>query len=389
MIYVGKAKSLKNRVSSYFQPPVRLGPKTSLLVENIASIDHIPVASETEALLLESRLIKKFKPQFNIISKDDKSPYYIHITKETYPRPVINHEPKNSLAGPFLNALIPRRILKQFRNIAPYCIAPRPVRRPCFYSHIGLCHPCPGEIITPEQKADYKANISRLKRLITGSFKAVTSNLRSEMLEASKNQEFEKAVHFRDQLQALDHLLSQPISPDEYLQNPNLVQDTRNEAVGLLQSLLSLPKLSRIEMYDNAHLSGTAATAAMVVSVDGELLHRLYRHFKIKTAPGNSDVDMMKEVLSRRLKRQDWPVPDLIVLDGGKPQLLASADCPYPVIALAKRLETIIYKNPAGEYVEVNPPIGHPALRLLQSMRDEAHRFSRRLHHKLRKKELN
>lgn len=385
MIYVGKAKSLKNRVSSYFQPPVRLGPKTSLLVENIANIDHIPVASETEALLLESRLIKKFKPQFNIISKDDKSPYYIHITRETYPKPVINHRPEDCLAGPFLNAQIPGRILKQFRRVAPYCVAPRPVRKPCFYSHLGLCHPCPGEIIDVGGQASYKTNVTRLKRLINGSFKAVSQSLHSEMLEASKHQEFEKATQLRDQLKALDHLLHQPISPDEYLQNPNLVQDTRNEAVSSLQQLLSMEKLSRIEMYDNAHLSGTAATAAMVVSIDGELVHRLYRHYRIKTAPGNSDVDMMKEIITRRLKRKDWPDPDLIVLDGGKPQLLAGEGSPFPVIALAKRLETIIIKTPDGKYIEINPPDGYPALRLLQSMRDEAHRFSRRLHHKLRR----
>lgn len=210
------------------------------------------------------------------------------------------------------------------------------------------------------------------------------------MLSSSRQQKFEQAASLRDHLLALNYLLNQPVSADEYLLNPNLVQDTQSEAVLTLQTLLAshslhIEKLVRIEMYDNAHLSGTAAASAMVVSLNGELTPRLYRHFKIRTAPQNSDVDMMKEVLSRRTKRTDWPSPDLVVLDGGKPQLLAATGCPFPVIALAKRLETIVLRTPDGSFVEINPPPGYPALRLLQSMRDEAHRFSRRLHHKLRR----
>lgn len=389
MIYVGKAKNLKNRISSYFQPPIRLGPKTALLVQNISSIDTISVTSETEALLLESQLIKRFLPQFNIISKDDKSPFYIHITSETYPKPVINHESKNSLAGPFLNGLIPRRILKQFRRVAPYCIAQRPVRRPCFYSHLGLCSPCPGSKLNPQAKAVYKKNISRLRRLLRGNFKNVSANLKSEMLAASARQEFETAGQLRDQLQSLNYLLNQPIMPDEYLLNPNLLQDTQNEAISSLRQILSengvnLPKLERIEMYDNAHLAGTAAASAMVVSINGQMDHRLYRHFRIRNPKTESDFDMMREILSRRAKRTDWPPPDLIILDGGKPQLSAVAGLKFPTIALAKRLETIIIPRTSGSYLELNLPENHPALRLLMAMRDEAHRFSRRLHHKIR-----
>ncbi len=390
VIYVGKAKNLKNRISSYFQPPIRLGPKTALLVQNIFSIDTISVTSETEALLLESRLIKKFLPQFNIISKDDKSPFYIHITSETFPKPVLNHEPKKSLAGPFLNSLIPRRILKQFRRIAPYCIAQRPVKRPCFYSHLGLCSPCPGSGTDDQIKTLYKKNISRLKRLLQGNFKTVSASLTSEMRSASKLQNFETAGQLRDQLQALEHLLNQPIMPDEYLLNPNLLQDIQNESVLSLRQILSenginLPKVERIEMYDNAHLSGTAAAAAMVVSINGQIDHRLYRHFRVKSVKTGDDFAMMKEILTRRFKRTDWPSPDLVVLDGGKPQLSATANLPFPTIALAKHKETIVIPRTSGKYLEVNLPENHPALRLLIAMRDEAHRFSRRLHHKMRR----
>src|SRR3989344_8669144 len=129
ILYVGKAKSLRDRVRSYFAPPEKLGPKTARLVSEIHSIEHIEVGSEVEALLLESRLIKKFQPPFNISSKDDKSPYYIHLTREDYPRPVLNHESDKSVAGPFRNGYTAKSVLRSFRKIAPFCSSPRPVRR--------------------------------------------------------------------------------------------------------------------------------------------------------------------------------------------------------------------------------------------------------------------
>jgi excinuclease ABC subunit C len=387
ILYVGKAKSLKNRVSSYFQPPVRLGLKTARLVENIRSIDYIEVRSETEALLLESRLIKKFQPQYNIISKDDKSPYYIHITLEEFPRPVINHNSDRAIAGPFLNSQIPKRILRQFRRISPFCIANRSVKRVCFYSHLGLCDPCPGRPFSPIEKKSYLANISRLRRLLHGQFSSVRIQLTRDMKASSNTLNFESAARLRDQLAALDQLLSSPVPPEEYLINPNLTQDLRDQAVSALEQALSLSPLHRIEMYDMAHLSGTSSTGAMTVAIDGELNSGNYRHFSIKFAPGNSDVDMMREVLSRRLSHPDWPVPDLIVLDGGKSQLSIIRDIPFPcpVIALSKKEEILTLPSVDG-YREIKLNRTDSGLQLLQRLRDEAHRFSRRLHHRQRAK---
>jgi excinuclease ABC subunit C len=404
IIYVGKAKNLHTRVGSYLKPPTQLGSKTLAMVTKAVTLETIEVASELEALLLESRLIKKFQPFYNLISKDDKSPYYIHITKEAFPKPVTNHDSKQAAAGPFLNRYVTTQILRQFRRVAPYCVAPRPVKRPCLYSHMGLCHPCPGQITSPDEKRAYLANITRLKKLLSGQFSAVKTALTHQMLIESDVQNFEQAAILRNYLRSLEQLLTTPVSPDDYIENPNLTQDLRQAAVDTLSRLLKLPKLNRIEMYDNAHLSGTSATAAMTVAMDGALSPRFYRHFTIKNARPDSDVDMMKEVLSRRFQNPDWPNPDLIVLDGGKPQLSAvlnitpppplklrggvgEGDIEIMLIALAKREESILI--PMGNsFQEIRLPKSHPGLQLLQQLRDEAHRFSRRLHHLHRSKDL-
>lgn len=387
ILYIGKAKSLRDRVKSYFRAPIiRLGPKTAQLVSQINSTDHIEVASEMEALLLESRLIKKFHPHYNIASKDGKSPYFIHITSEKFPKPIVNHEPKGAVAGPFLSGLIARKILRQFRRTAPYCVA-IDHSRPCLYSQLGLCNPCPGNPATNPK--EYLKNIVHLKRLLRGQFKSVHTFLKKSMQQYSKIHDFEAAAQTRDQIKNLDLLMHTPIPPDEYIVNPNLTADRHREALEALRSsinyeLTTLNSLHRIEMYDIAHLAGTAATGAMTVAIDGEISPQNYRHFKIQH-PSHDDVDMLREVLERRLKRIDWPPPDLIVLDGGKPQLsvvkgLFPAEGgmqPCPIIALTKK-EEIIYTS-RGQ--EIKLPRNHPGLQLLQHLRDEAHRFSRRLHH--------
>jgi len=393
ILYVGKAKNLKNRVSSYFRSPEKLGLKTAQLVRNIRSLEHIEVGSETESLLLEARLISKFRPPYNLASRDDKSPYYIHITREKYPKPVITHQSRKASAGPFLTRFIPTRILRQFRSVTPYCSSPRPVTKPCLYSHLGLCSPCPGQNLNPHQISLYRSNISRLRRLLSGQYSSVLRSLKKDMLLCAKKMDFEAASLLRDRISALNQLRSTPVSADEYLANPNLVQDQRQQALNSLRSAINHEfitdnPLHRIEMYDVSHLRGQSATAAMTVAYDGYVNSRLYRHFTIKKAPSDNDVGMLTEVLYRRLKRTDWPLPDLIILDGGKSQL-SIINSPslslshIPVIALAKGEETIIIPLSSG-FKEIRLDRSHPGLRLLQHLRDEAHRFSRRLHHKHR-----
>jgi excinuclease ABC subunit C len=387
ILYVGKAKILKHRVRSYFAPPTTLGPKTQKLVERIHSLETIEVFSEIEALLLESRLISKFKPPFNIASKDDKSPYYIHISTEKFPKPVINHTPQKAIAGPFLNGYVAKQILRNLRRIAPFCTAQRNGRK-CLYAHMGLCNPCPNDPTTTV--SDYRKNIVVLKKLLKGEFKQVRSHMTKQMQDLSKDQKFEEAAKVRNQIQSLDYLLTKPIGPEEFLVNPNLTEDKRQESMDALKTALEeqglkINSVSRIEMYDIANLSGKSATAAMTVAVEGEVNSKYYRHFKIKTLNEPNDVGMMQEVLTRRLKRTDWPTPDLIVLDGGKAQLSIGPhlNSPIPIIALAKKQEIITVPTLQG-FIEIQLERTHPGLKILQNLRDEAHRFSRRLHHNYR-----
>lgn len=365
IIYVGKAKNLKNRVHQYFQPPIRLGPKTTALVSQIKTIEYIEVFSEIEALLLEGKLIKKFKPKYNIASKDDKSPYYIHITTGKYPKPVVNHLAMGSIAGPFLSGYIARNILRQFRRIAPFCTSKTP-QKPCFYTHLGLCDP------NPER---YLKNITKLKRLLRGQFGSVSRELKLQMTKAAKDQDFEQASILRDKLKNLEYLLQTPVSADEFIVNPNLAEDRRKEALDNLSMLGE--NLHRIEMYDISNLSGTSATGAMTVAIDGAITPSQYRHFTIKFKDLN-DVSMMKEMLTRRLSN-DWPKPDLIILDGGMTQL-SIVNWDIPTFGLAKQ-EEIIYSRDGNK---IKLERNNPGLQLLQLLRDEAHRFSRRLHHKHR-----
>lgn len=388
ILYVGKAKVLRNRVRSYFAPPASLGPKTQALVERIASVETIEVFSEIEALLLEARLITKFEPPYNIDLKDDKSPYYIHITSETFPRPVVNHEAKNAVAGPFLSGWLARQVLHNLRKIAPFCTAVRKVSRSCLYAHLGLCMPCPNDPNT--QRTDYLSNISRLKRLLKGEFSQVYSQMTKHMSELAKQQRFEEAAKVRNQLQSLEYLLVKPVGPEEFMVNPNLTADKRNDTLQALLTILQpyfpgLAKLERIEMYDIANLAGKDAAAAMTVAIDGEVNSKYYRHFKIRLKDEPNDVGMLCEVLTRRLNRTDWSMPDLIVLDGGKAQLsiIQSLNAQCPILGLAKREEIITIPTTDG-FAEIKLERRHTGLQLLQHLRDEAHRFSRRLHHKYR-----
>lgn len=390
-LYVGKAVNLKNRVNSYFQSGADLGPKTTLLVSRIVSLEYILVNSEMEALLLESRLIRKFLPPYNIASRDDKTPYYIHLTREEFPKPLINHQPLNAVAGPFLNRYLPQKILRFCRRITPYCTAPRPVKKPCLYSHLGLCSPCPGQQLNHTQRKLYAEHITTLKRLLSGRFSAVTQKLHSQMLKASREQEYEQASVYRNQLLSLQSLSYKSLPAEDYLLNPNLADDLASASLEQLRLDLSpylayLPSvLNRIEMFDIAHLSGSSATGAMTVAVSGHINPGNFRHFHIRRASTTNDVDMLLEVVSRRLKRTDWPYPDLLVLDGGIPQLsivspIRKFSPRLPVIALSKNRETLVIPQKSG-FFSLSLPINHPGLRLLIRLRDEAHRFSRRLHH--------
>ncbi len=404
-LYIGKAKNLRKRVTSYGQLP-SLGNRTRLMINQATLVDHINVDSEFSALLLEAALIRKFQPHYNVISRDDKSPLYIMITKEKFPRvrPVrlkdfssrYPDRKQAHLFGPFPSGSSVRVLLKKIRKIIPFCDSKSDKGRSCLHSYIGLCNPCPRHLTRHSDKVQeqlYRQNILRIRQILTGKIKPLVKILTLEMENSAQTLEYEKAAQIRDQINKLNWLSTSSQSVEDYLANPNLIEDQREIALSSLKKVLGLaqnPK--RIECFDVSHTGKELGTAAMTVAVNGEVLSSMYRHFKIKFTQVPNDTAAIKETLQRRFTHTEWGIPDLIVIDGGKTQLSAGISAlntsvfkskfsNLRIIALAKQLEQIYIPD-----LKAPISIAHsdPGLLIIMRLRDEAHRFSRRLHHKLR-----
>lgn len=403
-IYVGKAKNLKNRLNSYMN--VSLEAKTKKLMEDAKFFTTIQVGSELESLLLEARLVRKMNPKYNIQLKDDKHPLYIKITKDTYP--IIKTARKmdksqNCLAyfGPFPSSENVKFILKFIRKIVAFTDH-LPSSKPCILNQIGLCNPCPSEIelandpvVKKDLKYKFFTNLKIAKKILNGSTSEIYSHLVREMNSVAKQQNYEKALFYKNIIEKLDYI-RQPVNRiDSFVENPNFLSEIRSKELNDLETLLSkyilLTGLRRIECFDIAHLMGQNPTASMVVFINGMQENSLYRKFKIRQLKGNSDVDSMKEVGVRRINHiEDWGRPDLIIVDGGKTQLNVFKSIfdkfNVPVVGLAKRFETLILKTNNDKYVEKR--LSGNTLRLLQRIRNEAHRFARTYHHQLVNKTL-
>ncbi len=417
IIYVGKAKSLRNRVSSYFHNDISLGIKTQALVGRVKEIDYIETLSELEALILEAELIKKHRPKYNIALKDDKSYLYIVFRNELLkvddkkvliPKVITARKsdllPKDEVFGPYPNSNTARYIVKILRKIFPYrdCSASKfsrhqKLKRPCLYGHIGLCQaPCTDAISVD----DYKKDLVRIKKLLRGNRSTLVREFEKQMTQASKNMEYESAAYYRDILKKLDYVRANYKSAEKYIENPNLTEDLADQSLLSLKSnipfLTNLP--SKIECYDISNISGKEAVGSMVVATNGAIDKSQYKRFKIKLESEPNDFAMMCEVLERRLtngleNKAGWTMPDLIVLDGGKGQLsvvrelMQRLNVVIPTIGLAKKKETIVMF--AGDtFEELNLSLDDEGLKLLIRLRDEAHRFAQRYHHHLRLKKL-
>ncbi len=411
IIYVGKAKSLRNRVKSYFLNKLDVGSKTYALVQRINDIEFIEVLSELEALILEAELIKKYRPKYNIALKDDKSYLYIVIRREKLkfadknvfiPKILTARstdlQKNDTVFGPYADTSTARYIVKILRKLIPFrdCSAGKFNRyqklgKPCLFGHIGLCSaPCIQNI---SQQA-YNHDILKIKKILSGKSVSLVNSLKQEMIKASKNQQYERAGQIRDTVQKFEYISHTYKAADKYIENPYLVDDLVSKSLEeLKQHIPSLTKIpNRIECYDISNISGKEAVGSMVVATDGRVDPSEYRKFKIKMPEEPNDFGMMREVLSRRLDN-DWPIPDLIVLDGGKGQISAvmaefnKLDVHIPLVGLAKRFETIVYYSD-GEFVEKVLPRTNDGLKLLQRLRDEAHRFAQKYHHQLRLKKI-
>lgn len=460
VLYVGKAKDLKSRVSSYFVKSANLGEKTKALVEKIDRISITTVESEIEALLLEAFYIKKYLPKYNIRLTDNKSYVRIRITtKDDYPKVLLARQEDNADSiyyGPFPSSSAVKLVLKTIRRVFPFVSVRNHPKRICLYNHLGLC-PCPPMFDSPELKKAYRKNINGIIRLLEGQSKKIMTELEKDRNAASHNEDFERALVLQQKIQALSLITTPYRKPFEYDTNPNLYEDKRQEEVtSLLKALqsqgLPVTKLDRIECYDMSNTQGTHAVGSMVVFTNGEKDSSHYRKFRIRRewekplskdekvslSPKGlkhlaNDFEMMKEVLKRRLAHDEWDMPDLIIVDGGKGQVskameaMAASGLAIPLVGLAKREETIVIpKLPTlGEgasdseivsnvhsyrellnlrfagnkdeknktiivhednFIEISLPKNSRASFLIQRLRNEAHRFAITYHRKLRSK---
>jgi excinuclease ABC subunit C len=412
IIYIGKAVDLAKRVRQYFQRDDAVGPKTAQLVSEIADIQIIPATSEFDALLLEAKLIRSYLPRYNVISRDDKSSLYVCFTlAEPLPRVLFlrkgqlklyEDKKRNRIYGPFQSSYALKQLMRQLRSAVPYCLQKQRNGKPCFYTHIGLCDPCPSVIDreTGETKRidsrKYRKNISRLRDIFEGRTTEVIRDYEKEMRALADRLEFEKAAVVKAHIDTMYSLSSYRYDPAVFLERG--AEDIYEEELRDLLSHLTryyptLASLHRIECYDISQLSGTHAVGSMVVLLDGKIAQSEFRKFRIKTVRGINDFAMMKEVLTRRFGHPEWELPDFLLVDGGKGQVGAagevlSAYAPQlPLAGLAKRNEELILPVGSG-FETLRLPLSGRGIKVVQRIRDQAHHFAITYHRKLREKAL-
>ena len=384
-LYIGKAINIRTRIKQELEGS-RFVPKTSYLRIR-------QTVNDLEAIVLESYLIKTIYPPFNIRSKDDKSDIYLTISD--LPTPVFQtvrstdinlsdyKNPDTQVYGPYNSAYVAKNLLKVIRRIFGYCQNPfNPNQRACFYYHL---HQCPGPCLGIISQKEYLHHLTNIKRFLSGQFIFLRRNLTKEIKSSAKAMEFETAAKLKHQLENLEKALSLP-QLSGFLEFPEANIAALNELVRLLDHPWLQTPPHRIECYDIAHLQQDQTVGGMSVLVDGTPTPSQYRRFIIHH-PHEGDPASLREIISRRLHHFEWPKPDLIVLDGGVGQLsIVSPVVPsqIPLIALSKKRETIhFYQN--GDLTNLNIPPHKPSLKLLQTIRDEAHRFTTSFHSRRRR----
>lgn len=347
IIYVGKAAVLRNRVRQYFQASRGRDPKTEALVAEIVDTEWMEVESELEALFLESEMIRRYMPRYNILLRDDKALSYIRIDYNSdYPTVTTTRRPLDDGAkyyGPYFSVGSVRQALKLLRRIFPFATRRATQKRATLHYHLGLD---PGLEEGKTSLEDYRANLRKLMRVIEGKKAGVIKEVEKEMKQASREQNFELAAKLRNQLYALQSLGKQVIFSDK-----EFLDISKDQALVQLQTLLGLaepPK--RIEGYDISHMSGTNVVASMVVFTNGVSNKGEYRKFKM-IRQRNDDYANMRETLTRRFSEKNraaWGIPSLVLIDGGKGQLGAAVAAmkeqgvSVPTISIAKREEELI-----------------------------------------------
>jgi excinuclease ABC subunit C len=443
VLYIGKAKNLRSRVSSYFQSrqagiAETRGPKIAEMLNKVETVDYIETETEVDAMLKEARLIKDIQPAYNSDLLDDKTFPYLEITtSDDFPGVYITRKPRakgSRLFGPFASAKDLRAVFVEMQKIFKFRSCNLDIRasdekrrffRPCILYSINQCvAPCGARI----EKAEYRAIIRDLIKFLQSKRSTMLRQLKKEMEEASKAFEYEKAGVLRDRVRLIEKL-DERGEPDEDVQ-PEVFAADPSEALVKLQKILNTPNQIRIiEGIDIANIGGKEAVGSLVKFIDGRPFKAGYRRFKIKTVEGSDDYAMIAEIVKRRYKyaiagEELWP--DLILIDGGLGQLHAAETAlrelftseavarsegekvenrklkieNLRVAGIAKREEEIylpasplcggrgLAKGGQGTTKPLRLPRHSPVLKLLQYVRDEAHRFAQHYFHILQRKKL-
>lgn len=409
VIYVGKALRLPDRVGSYFVPSAAsdIGDKKRPMLDLIAQFDFIECESEWEALLTENRLIKDIRPRFNARLTDDKTFPYLAITvREDFPGVFITRDPQNpafrgsKIYGPFLSSFALRESIQLLQKVFKFRTCTLDIRdddpkrrffRPCLLYPIKQCTaPCGARV----SKEAYRADIDRLIRFLDSKRSVLLREMKQDMHAASEAQDYERAAVLRDQIRALEKLNERGSIRDRWQpETEHLARLDPRRGLESLRKLLALDTPIRcIECIDIAHLQGGETVGSKVCFIDGRPLKSEYRRYRIQTVT-NDDYSAIREVVSRRYREAAEGhelYPEVIVIDGGIGQLNAamsafegSASKPPMVISLAKK-EELIYVQGQSEPHRLSR--SHAGLRLVQAIRDEAHRFAQHYHHILRRK---
>ncbi|MDF0271162.1 excinuclease ABC subunit UvrC [Staphylococcus pseudintermedius] len=505
VIYVGKAKKLRNRVRSYFTGAH--DTKTTRLVREIVDFEYIITSSETESLLLELNLIKKYQPRYNILLKDDKSYPFIKITKERHPKLIVTRTVRKGSGkyfGPYPNAYSAHETKKLLDRIYPFRKCDKMPDRLCLYYHIGQCL---GPCVYPVQQEEYGRMTKEITDFLNGEDKTILKNLEEKMIKASENLEFEQAKEYRDLIQHVNNLtkkqkimsvdqtvrdvfgyhvdkgwmciqvffirqgnliereatmfplqqtpeeefytfigqfyqLNQHFLPKEVhipkqldvemvhtVVDTNIVTPQRGQkkqlvdmanknarislenkfeliardesrtvkAIEQLADAMGIQIPIRIEAFDNSNIQGVDPVSAMVSFVDGKPDKKGYRKYKIKSVEGPDDYKSMQEAVRRRYTRvlnEGLPLPDLIIVDGGKGHMSSVADVlenelglDIPIAGLAKNDKHQTSELLYGETAQVVPlKKNSQAFYLLQRIQDEVHRFAITFHRQTRQK---
>jgi len=358
LVYVGKATSLRNRVKSYLNPKT-LRP-IEVLMKNVTDVRWEVADSVLEAVILEANYIKQFKPRYNVKEKDDKSWNFFVITKDDFPK-LLSIREKNLRKKEYAYSFGPyaemktSQILKILHSLFKISRCSPNQKRPCFDYQLGNClGVCTNEI----SAKDYKNKvINPLVLFLKGKKKRLISSLTKKMKEASKMQDFEEAKRLRNQIFSLSKIRDFALLDKTFLEEK------------------MINPIKRIEGYDISNLGSEAMVGSMVVFDGNGPIKSEYKKFKIKSVLGQSDVDCLKEVLERRIKHLDWPIPDLILVDGGKPQVNAVKkilENKIPIVGIAKgpeRKKNEFFFDSDKDFIERNKE-------LLIKVRDEAHRFA-------------